>query len=57
MVETKVIFFTDSETYNWFEQFFKNSCALLLLMIGGTIKINKMVVVVAGERGEKRRSR
>lgn len=26
MLEAKVIFFTDNESYNWFEQFLKLKC-------------------------------
>jgi hypothetical protein len=57
MSETKVIFFTDNETYDWLEQCLNTHVfALLLLMIGGTAKINKGGGG-GGGRGKRARSR
>lgn len=48
MLEAKVIFFTDNESYNWFEQFFfltQNSNVLTLPVMGRTGKIEKKKAV------------
>lgn len=44
MLEAKVIFFKDNESHDWFEQFFRNSNVLPLLVNGRTRKIGGEVM-------------
>ena len=48
MLEAKVIFFTDNETYNWFEQFLKTCVPCRFLWLVGLEKLTK------GEKEEAR---
>lgn len=48
MLEAKVIFFTDNETYNWFEQLLKTRVPCCFLWLVGLEKLTK------GEKKEAR---
>lgn len=51
MLEAKVIFFTDNETYNWFEQFLKTRVPCCFLCLVGLEKLTKGEK--KGARGEE----
>lgn len=51
MLEAKVIFFTDNETHNWFEQFLKTRVPCRFLCLVGLEKLTKGEK--KGARGEE----